>query len=70
MIKERIHVPAPGSSVGMCSLHSHGLLGQNQHALLHMCVFPLLKVDMNCEWEAFYTCLLAKFFLVTFHQKL
>lgn len=58
-----------------------GLLGQNQHALLHVCVFSLLrtsfsfvlcnlKVDMDCEWEAFYTCPLARFFLVTLHQKL
>ena len=46
----------------------------------YVCVFPLLrtsfdfpvcslKVDMNCEWEAFYTCLLAKFFPMTLHQK-
>lgn len=34
--------------------------------------FPMcsLKVNVNCEWEAFYICPLAKFFLVILYQKL
>lgn len=47
-----------------------GLPGQNQHALLHsVCISTpdntLLLSCVQCEWEALYTCPLAKFFLVT-----
>lgn len=36
------------------SLFTLGLLGQNQHALLHTCVFPLLRTSfyfLNVQFE-------------------